>query len=274
MRAELYLLGLAPKLLRRLLKAQIFSLADLLICPNLSQILALPEDETTNLRARARSLQDNPTHLVHYGDERVGTGLRELDMLLDGGFLPGGIYEIVGTAGIEASRIACRVGVRLMEKNKKVLFCDIEGNFSRDLVPASLSPHFLYSRISTHSQLSHFLTSFDTFLPTPPFLCIFDGLSTLLRCLPFTDYSYDRVHKVIDISLRIQELGNRTGTVMLITNRYTMTAGGEMLPLLGESWSQTLVARIEVEKGQEGVVMRVRKSAGWDIPGEVVAYSI
>ena len=274
MRAELYLLGLPPKLLHRLLMTHVFSLADLLLCPNLAQVLHLPEEEVLSLLARARNLQESPPPLVHYGEERVATGLRELDMLLDGGLVPGGMYEVVGMPGLEAAGIAVRAAVSLMEKGRKVLFCDMEGNFVRDMVPASLTPLFLYTRLSTHSQLSRLLTSFDTLLPTPPFLCILDGLSTLMRCLPFTDYSYDRVHKVVETSLRLQEVANRTGAVMLLTNRYTLTGSGERVALLGESWSQTLVARVEVERGQEGVVLRVRKAVGWEVQGEVVAYSI
>lgn len=273
MRAELYLLGLPPKLLHRLLMTHVFSLADLLLCPNLSQILHLPEEEVSSLLSRARCLQDSPPRIVHYGDEKVATGLRELDMLLDGGLMPGGIYELVGMPGMEATRVAIRAGVSVMEKGRKVLFCDMEGNFVRDMVPASLSPHFLYTRLSTHCQLSHFLTSFHTLLPTSPFLCILDGLSTLLRCLPFTDYSYDRVHKVVETSLRLQEIANHKGAVLLLTNRYTLTGSGETVPLLGESWSQTLVARVEVET-LDGLVLRVRKAVGWAVPGEVVAYSV
>ena len=274
MRAEIYLLGLPPKSLRRLLKAHVFSLADLLSCPTLTQVLRLPEDEVTRLLTLARSLQSSPPALVRYMDDRVATGLRELDMLLDGGLLPGGLYEIVGMPGMEATKTAIRMACSLMGKERNVLFCDIEGNFSRDMIPASYGTHFFYTRISTHAQLFRLLSDFTSFLRTPPFLVILDGVSSLLRCFPFTDHSYDRVHKVMETAIRLQEIGNRLGTVVVTTNRYTVTGSGEMLPLLGDSWSQVMVGRIEVERGPEGVLVKVRKNLGWEMPGEVIAYSI
>lgn len=277
MREDLLLLGVSLAFVRKLTKNRIYSLAELVAVPlpTLAQLLRTPEASLVPLVARANTILAAPLSAVEVRDERVSTGLRELDVLLDGGFLPGGLYEIVAGPGVDATLLCLRVAFSI-SPGRCTLFCDSEGNFSLSLVRKSTSQvpaNFHYLRISTHSQFTQLLSEFETVVPSPPFLVVMDGLYALLRCLPAADGSFDRTQKVVETALALQEVANTHACVFLLTNKLTST-GGESVPLLGDSWSQSLMARIIIEQTQDGTTLRAQKSAGWEATGEVTAYSL
>ena len=281
MREELYLLGVSPAFMRKLTKNNVHSLSDLVAMPvsTLAQALRTPEEALVPLVSKARSILSTPLVPASYRDDRVLTGVRELDAVLDGGLIPGGMYEVIGHPGVDATKFCLRVAVSLiLTSEKRVLFCDSEGNFSLAMVEQLVTGKkrveelFGYVRVGTHGQVQQVVGEMESLGPVP-FLVVMDGLPALLRCPPFTEHSFDRTQKAIETALSLQSLCNRHSLVLLVTNKYT-SVSQDFTPVLGESWGQAFIARVFLEKTSEGVAIRAQKSVGVDVSSELVSFSL
>ncbi len=120
--------------------------------------------------------------------QKVKSGIAPLDELLDGGFSPGKIIQLLGETQTGKTTIALQIAFNFCFQNKQVVYIDAKGDIVLEHIQQMnlvnyYNKEFIYKNYSTFSETEEFLDSFIK--ANPPALIIIDSLPSLVndRCL-------------------------------------------------------------------------------------------
>ncbi len=93
-------------------------------CPDCGEWESMVEEIVTSSLGAARSFTAPvPLHMAPDGDEeRISTGIDELDRVLGGGIVPGAVVLIGGEPGIGKSTLLLHLLASVADENRKVLY--------------------------------------------------------------------------------------------------------------------------------------------------------
>ncbi len=120
--------------------------------------------------------------------QRIKSGIDPLDKILNGGFYPGKIVQLLGETQTGKTTIALQISYNFCLQSKKVVYIDAKGDITlehiqRMCLTEYYNKEFIYKNYSTFKEAEEFL---DSCIKTnPPALIIIDSLPSLVneRCL-------------------------------------------------------------------------------------------
>ncbi|MEN3026122.1 MAG: DNA repair protein RadA [Chlorobiota bacterium] len=184
--------------------------------------------------------------------ERLPTGIRELDRVIGGGFVPGTLVLLAGDPGVGKSTLLLQVCAHLAEQHPLY----ISGEES--LEQLRLRAERLIPSPSTTEALSETeLERIETALArSPATLVVLDSVQTVYS--PALESPPGSVAQVREVASRLQRLAKRTGKVIILVGHVTkegLIAGPKVLEHVVD-----VVLQLEGEVGYTYRVLRALKN--------------
>lgn len=150
--------------------------------------------------------------------ERLTTGIGELDSVLGGGIVPGSLVLIGGSPGIGKSTLTTMVLANLVAAGRRTLYVSAEESAAQIRLRAERLRTGEALRIPVIGE-----TDLDTVLATlereRPEACVIDSVQTL-HCRDLSSGA-GSVAQVREVAARIMELAKRLGTAALLVGHVT-----------------------------------------------------
>lgn len=127
---------------------------------------------------------ENNLKSYEFTSELIKTDIISLDAILNGGITPGSIIQLVAEAGLGKSTICMHVSKNLCFQEKKILYIDVEGSISKELIESidiseNIDKEFFYMRGSTFGDVERII---DNAMSKVNFdLIIIDSIACLIN---------------------------------------------------------------------------------------------
>jgi RAD51-like protein 2 len=236
----------------------------------------------------------------------ISTWCRDLDQILDGGFVRGKVTEICGTPGSGKTQLCMQIAVGASVPEcfhgveGEALYLDTEGSFSpkraMDMAEA------VSSHLSTLVSRGGVMMDTNRSVPTPEDIlrnihvcrahdrgeqlafvrCLRDYLqeNSRIKVVIIDSVAHHFRHDFSDMSMRgkllarhaadLNKIAQQFDVVVLVTNHMTTKPDGGFVPALGEQWFHGITNRIIVTKTGESVEWLHPKKKGTSEPTIIV----
>ncbi|MBD3263217.1 DNA repair and recombination protein RadB [Candidatus Woesearchaeota archaeon] len=203
---------------------------------------------------------------------KVSSGSKVIDELLNGGFERGVISTIFGPAGTGKSNIAMLIALKVANQGKKVIFIDTEGGFSAErasqLAPdkykALLKNIILFEPTSFDEQKKVFEKLNDVVNKEKVGLIVIDSIVMLYRLQRGSDEEVSVTNKELANQLAILSSIARKKSIAVLTtnqvyadfekpNNFHMV-GGDLL----KYWSKCIVKLESIERVRKASIFKHR----------------
>lgn len=199
-------------------------------CPNCGEIDTFDEVETGALVSKTETKSGSRADRASSGDtpaliddipqdsyKRIKSGIGELDRVLGGGFIPGGVILIAGSPGVGKSSLTNLIASEASRVGRKVLIVSGEETKSQiksrlDRIHANTDNFYLLSESNLNNVKNHILN-------LKPDIFIVDSIQTLIS--DSSDGRAGSISQVTEVTQEMTQLGKRLNIPTILIGHVT-----------------------------------------------------